>query len=233
MIDVQGLQKSFGGKTALRDVSFFAGNGSITGLLGANGAGKSTTLRIISGLLRPHRGTVRIDGEFPHANRGRKIGALLDHTGLYQRLTARENVAYFGELHGLTSAQIQARVVELITVLGLEAEVNQRVAGFSVGERAKVGLARAIVHSPGNVLLDEPTNGLDVPTVRVIRTLLRNMRDAGCCVVFSSHVLDEVEQVCDRIVVLSDGAVVASGSPDEIRRQTGCARLEDAFLQLT
>lgn len=235
MIEVDGLEKSFGNAQALRGVSFLAKNGEITGLLGANGAGKSTTLRIISGLQRPDYGVVRIDGSQAWCVPQQRIqlGALLDHTGLYDRLTARENIAYYGELQRLPSMHIQAAADELIASLGLEFEANRRISGFSVGQRAKVAFARAVIHSPSNLLLDEPTNGLDIPSIRVIRTLLRKMRDAGCCVIFSSHVLDEAEQICDRIVVLSNGVVVGSGSPGEICHQTSCSRLEDAFMQLT
>jgi sodium transport system ATP-binding protein len=227
MIEVRGLKKQFGGLTAVRDVSFVAGNGSITGLLGANGAGKSTTLRIIAGLLAPDQGSVCMDD--PHS----RLGALLDHTGLYPRLTAQENLAYFGELHGLSFSRARERAGQVLTSLGLESEAHRRVSGFSLGQRAKVALGRAIIHSPGNLLLDEPTNGLDVPTIRALRAVLRNMRDAGCCIVFSSHVLDELEQICDRLVILAHGSVVGCGSPAEIRHQMNAASLEDAFTQLT
>jgi sodium transport system ATP-binding protein len=232
MIEVSGLKKHFGATQAVNNVSFVASDGAITGLLGANGAGKTTTLRIISGLLKADAGTIRIGHAHPQASHS-TLGTLLDHTGLYPRLTALENVAYFGELHGLSAAHSKTRAAEVLGSLGLQSVANQRVAGFSLGQRTKVALARAIIHSPRNLLLDEPTNGLDVPTVRTLRALLRDMRDAGCCIVFSSHVLEEVEALCDTAVIISDGVVVATGSPREIRQSTNAASLEDAFVKLT
>jgi sodium transport system ATP-binding protein len=144
-----------------------------------------------------------------------------------------ENLAYFGELHGFTPAQARKRAAEVLNMLGLQPVADQRVAGFSLGQRTKVALGRTIVHSPGNLLLDEPTNGLDVPTVRTLRSLLRDMRDAGRCVVFSSHVLEEVEALCDSVVVIANGVVVGCGSPSELRRHTNTSSLEDAFVRLT
>jgi sodium transport system ATP-binding protein len=232
MIEVQGLRKHFGATQAVNDVSFIARDGAITGLLGANGAGKTTTLRVISGLLTADEGTIRIGQAHPQASQA-ALGTLLDHTGLYPRLTALENVAYFGELHGLTRAHSKTRAAEVLGSLGLQSVANQRVAGFSLGQRTKVALARAIIHSPHNLLLDEPTNGLDVPTVRTLRALLRDVRDAGRCIVFSSHVLEEVEALCDVAVIISEGVVVATGSPQEIRQSTNAASLEDAFVMLT
>jgi sodium transport system ATP-binding protein len=240
MIEVRGLRKRFHARQAIRDVSFLARNGAITGLLGANGAGKSTTLRIISGSLRPDKGTVRIDEldvNRSHVNRASdyhaRLGALLDHAGLYGRLTARENLIYYGELRGLSRTEARTRADEVLSCLGLASLTNRRAREFSLGERAKLALGRAILHSPNNLLLDEPTNGLDVPAVRVLRALLKNMRDAGCCIVFSSHVLDEVEQICDEVVMINNGAVVASGSLESVRGQTSGASLEEAFMQLT
>jgi sodium transport system ATP-binding protein len=234
MIEVRALEKRFEERQAVRNVSFVARDGLITGLLGANGAGKSTTLRMIAGLLKPDAGTARIDG-FDSQGDGHhaRLGALLDHTGLYARLTARENLAYYGELRGLSRKQAQARADNVLSSLGLEPLARKRTGGFSLGERAKVALGRAILHSPKNLLLDEPTNGLDIATVRALRTLLRSMRDAGCCIVFSSHVLDEVEQLCDEVIILADGVVIAAGSPEHIRNQASGMSLEDAFVQLT
>ena len=235
MIEVRHLAKRFRDKQAVRDVSFVARDGAITGLLGANGAGKSTTLRMIAGLLRPDRGTVRVDGidaqqtSNPHAH----LGALLDHAGLYSRLTARENLVYYGELRGLSRRRAGARADEVLSCLGLQPLAGKTVAGFSVGERAKLALGRAILHSPKNLLLDEPTNGLDVPTARKLRLVLKNMRDAGCSIVFSSHVLDEVEQLCDEVVILAEGVVIAAGAPSSISSKISVVSLEEAFVQLT
>jgi sodium transport system ATP-binding protein len=235
MIDVNGLKKYFGATRAIDDISFVASDGAITGLLGANGAGKTTTLRIISGLLEPDGGTVRIDdnnSQRSHLHHA-ALGTLLDHTGLYSRLTAVENLAYFGELHGFSASMARSRAVEVLDSLGLRSVADQRVMGFSLGQRTKVALGRAIIHAPGNLVLDEPTNGLDVLTVRALRTLLRKMRDAGRCIVFSSHVLEEVEALCDTVIILANGVVVGGGSPSEIRRNTKTTSLEDAFLRLT
>jgi len=163
----------------------------------------------------------------------RRIGALHDHKGLYARLTARENIRYFGELHGLSGAGLDARVEAVMSRLGLDEHADRETAGFSQGERMKVALARALVHEPRTLLLDEPTNGLDIPTVRAVRTLLADMRARGTCIVFSSHVLEEVSALCDRVVVIARGRVVADGGLDEICRQAGTSSLDDAFMRLS
>jgi sodium transport system ATP-binding protein len=218
---------------AVDGVSFAAADGHITGLLGGNGAGKTTTLAMIGGVLKPDAGSIQIDGTDVRASLDgrRRLGALLDHTGLYARLTARENIRYFGALHGLQD--LDERVSRTLTLLGLDALADRRAGGFSQGERMKVALARAVVHGPRNLLLDEPTNGLDVSSVRALRGWLKEMRDRGICIVFSSHVLEEVRALCDRIVILSKGRVTAHGTPDAICRDTGCDSLEDAFVRLT
>jgi sodium transport system ATP-binding protein len=224
MIVIENLTKRYGESVAVDGLSFEARDGEITGLLGANGAGKTTTLRIIAGVLTPQAGRVGITGG-PGS-----LGALLDHAGLYGRLTARENIEYFGRLRSLSS--LDQRVDEVIGRLGLSAIADRRVAGFSMGERMKVALGRALVHDPRNLLLDEPTNGLDIPTVRSLRELLRGLRDRGHAIVFSSHVLDEVRLLCDRVVVIVRGVVAADGTPEQLCRQTGRQSLEDAYLQL-
>jgi sodium transport system ATP-binding protein len=224
MIETRNLQKSFGAVQAVRDLSFSAPDGRITGLLGSNGAGKSTTLRIICGVLQPDHGSVRIDGS---------VGALLDHIGLYPRLTARENLEYFGRLQGIPPAQLQKRIEQVLLQLGMETIADRRTAGFSQGERMKTALARAILHSPRNLLLDEPANGLDVPSVRALRSLLRLMRDSGMCIVLSSHILEEVRILCDHVAIVSTGRVVERGSPEDLCARTSSASLEDAFIKLT
>ena len=225
MIQVQDLAKSFAGRPVVKGLSFTAPDGAITGLLGANGAGKTTTLRTICGVLQPDSGAVTV-------SQG-SLGALLDHMGIYPRLTVRENLAYFGQLRGMQPGALGERIAQVLSVLGLESIADRRTAGFSQGERMKTALGRAILHSPRNLLLDEPTNGLDVPTVRSLRDFLRRLRDAGVCVVFSSHVLDEVRALCDQVVVVDGGRVVAEGSPAGLCRQTDSASLEDAFVKLT
>jgi sodium transport system ATP-binding protein len=234
MVEVRNLRKRFGAVAAVDGVSFAAADGQITGLLGENGAGKTTTLAMIGGVLRSDGGSVQIDGVDVSArpDARRRLGALLDHKGLYPRLTARENIRYFGELQGLSAPGLDERVSHMLGVLGLDALADRAAAGFSQGERMKVALARAVVHGPRNVLLDEPTNGLDIPGVRALRGWLREMRDRGICLLFSSHVLDEVRALCDRIVIISAGRVVAHGTVDAICRDSGCGSLEDAFVRL-
>jgi sodium transport system ATP-binding protein len=233
MIQVTNLHKRFGAVTAVEDVSFRAEDGVVTGLLGPNGAGKTTTLRMLYTLIRPDKGSAKVDGlevaERPLDVR-RSIGVLPDARGLYPRLTAREHVRYAGELHGLSGAALDKRIGELVELLDMKDIAHRRTEGFSQGERMKVALARALVHGPRNVLLDEPTNGLDVMSTRAVRTLIRRLREQGHCVVFSSHVMQEVAALCDRIVVVARGRVVAEGTPDELRARTGKDSLEEAFV---
>ena len=239
MIEVEALAKSFetrGGMVrAVDGVGFAARDGEITGLLGPNGAGKTTTLRMLYTLMRPDAGRVLVDGldaaERPDDVR-RRLGVLPDARGLYKRLTARENVAYFGRLHGLDEATIASRTARLVAALGMEDFVDRRTEGFSQGQRTKTAIARALVHDPRNVVLDEPTNGLDVMTTRALRRFLLELRAEGRCVLFSSHVMQEVAALCDRVVVIAHGRVVAQGTPEQLRAQTGCASLEDAFVRV-
>ena len=234
MIHVERLRKSFGPVQAVRDISFTAPDGAITGLLGENGAGKTTTLGLICGLIRADEGAIQVGpGDGTPIERRRRLGALLDHKGLYERLTARENIAYFGRLQGIPRGALSARVQDVLVQLGLERVADRRTAGFSQGERMKVALGRALVHGPAHLLLDEPTNGLDIPSVHGLREVLRRMRDRGACIVFSSHVIDEIRALCDKVVIVSRGRVVADGDAAEICRQANRASLEDAFLRLT
>jgi sodium transport system ATP-binding protein len=235
MIVTRGLKKRFGKVEAVRGVSFVAPDGRITGLLGPNGAGKTTTLRMISTLVRPDGGGIEIDGRDvarePAVEVRRRLGVLPDSRGLYPRLTAREHVRYFGELHGLSGDRLEARVEGLIQRLDMRDIADRRAAGFSQGERVKVALARAIVHDPPNVILDEPTNGLDVMSTRAVRQLVLGLKEEGRCVVFSSHVMPEVGALCDEIVVIARGEIVATGTPAELCAKTGAETLEDAFVQ--
>ena len=239
MIAVESLGKLFttraGVIRAVDGVSFTAADGEITGLLGPNGAGKTTTLRMLYTLMRPDSGRVLVDGVDATLEPGRvraHLGVLPDARGLYKRLTARENVAYFGALHGLSRSAIDERVRTLAAALGMDDILDRRAEGFSQGERTKTAIARALVHDPRNVVLDEPTNGLDVMTTRALRQFLRGLRAEGRCVLFSSHVLAEVAQLCDRVVVIAAGRVAAAGTPDELRAATGCSNLEDAFVRV-
>jgi sodium transport system ATP-binding protein len=219
---------------AVNGVSFTAADGEITGLLGPNGAGKTTTLRMLYTLMQPDRGRVLVDGldvaSDPEAVRAR-LGVLPDARGLYKRLTARENIEYFARLHSLGDAMIAARIEQLSRALDLGEFLERRTEGFSGGQRTRTAIARALVHDPRNVLLDEPTNGLDVMTTRALRAFLRALRAEGRCVLLSSHVMQEVAALCDRVVVIASGHVVAQGTPEELRARTGAANLEDAFVR--
>ena len=232
MIEARTLFKRFGKVEALRGVSFTAPDGQITGILGPNGAGKSTTLRILSTVITPDEGAAFVDGiHVADKNRVRaRIGVLPHESGIYPNLTARENIEYYGRLHGLGRSALNPRVDELIDMLEISDFAQRRTKGFSHGQRTKVALARALVHKPQNVLLDEPTNGLDVMATRAVRGLIKGLKDTGMCVLFSSHVMQEVAALCDTIVIVARGEVAAAGTPDELIQQTGQSSLEDAFI---
>lgn len=221
--------------TALDDVSFTLNDGEITGLLGLNGAGKSTLMRLIYGLLQPSAGEVWVNehqvSNNPNAAR-QQLGVLPDDTGLYKRLTARENIRYFGELQGLQGEQMEKSINQLIDWLGMNNIAERRAEGFSLGERMKTALARALVHQPQHVLLDEPTNGLDVITTRAVRRLLHELKQQGRCVIFSSHLMHEVSGLCDRIIVISQGKIVADGNLEVILDAGKSTNLEEAFINL-
>ncbi|MCX7034122.1 MAG: ATP-binding cassette domain-containing protein [Arenimonas sp.] len=234
MIEVRDLHKAFGKVKAVDGVSFRANDGQITGLLGPNGAGKTTSLRMLYTLMKPDSGQVLVDGidaNIDPTGVRRRLGVLPDSRGLYKRLTSRENIRYFGRLHGLDDALIAQRTQALATALEMGDIIDRRTEGFSQGQRVKTAIARALVHDPRNVILDEPTNGLDVMATRAMRRFLHQLRDEGRCVLFSSHIMQEVAALCDRIVIIARGQVVAEGTPDELREQTGEANLEDAFVK--
>jgi len=235
MIRAEHLRKRFGAVAAVDGVSFEAPDGAVTGLLGPNGAGKTTTLRMLYGLMRPDEGRILVDdvdavGD-PQGAQAR-LGVLPDVSGLYPRLTAREHISYFGELQGVTGRALRERTEALLTLLDMRQIADRRTAGFSHGERTKVALARALVHDPANVLLDEPTNGLDVMSTRAVRNIIRRLRADGRTVIFSSHVMQEVSALCDRIIVMAHGRIAAAGTAEELRAQTGHQNLEDAFVAL-
>ncbi|MBL8112437.1 MAG: ATP-binding cassette domain-containing protein [Acidobacteria bacterium] len=235
MIEVNGLSKSFGATVAVNEMTFTARDGAVTGVLGPNGSGKTTTLRILAGLLAPRGGSVTVDGiDVAKDPRGAqaKLGVLPDGAGLYGRLTPREHLEYSGGLQGLRGADLEARVSAALRATGLESLADRRAQGFSLGERRRVALARTLVHEPVNLLLDEPTNGLDVPGARAVRKTLRALAGAGRCVVMSSHVMSEVATLCDQVVVVARGRVVAEGSPRDLLERTGKTDLEDAFVAL-
>ena len=235
MIEVESLRKRFGKVEALKGVGFRAADGRITGLLGPNGAGKSTALRVLCTILSADAGAARVGGidvrDDPVAVR-RRIGTLPHNANLYGNLSARENIAYYAALQGLHGATRKTAVARVLGRLGIDDIAERRAKGFSQGQRIRVALARALVHDPDTLILDEPTNGLDVMATRALRDVIRERRDAGCCVLFPSHVMQEVAALCDRIVIVADGTVRADGSADDIRATTGCDDLEDAFVNI-
>jgi sodium transport system ATP-binding protein len=234
MIEAANLSKRFGLVEAARDVSFVARDGEITGLLGANGAGKSTCLRMLYGVLTPDAGSARIDGIDIRGETSKArahLGVLPHAAGVYGNLTARENIHYFGALQGIGRERLRSRTAELARILDMEEFLERRAKGFSQGQRIKVALARALIHDPGNVVLDEPTNGLDVMAIRNLRDMLLGLKREGRCVLFSSHVMQEVAALCDRVVIIGHGRVLADATLDSIR-QSGAASLEEAFLQV-
>lgn len=234
MIVVEELTRSFGPVRAIDGISFRAEDGRITGLLGHNGAGKSTTLRILSTVLHADSGRALVDGRDCQRESlavRRSLGVLPHASGLYANLTGRENIRYYGQLHGLRGAELERAIAELVERLRLESVVDRRAKGYSQGERLKVALARALIHRPSTIILDEPTNGLDVNAVRMLRDLLRELRAAGRCILFSSHVMQEVAALCDHIVIISEGRVIVSGTPAQILEYTGAPDLEEAFVR--
>lgn len=236
MIRIDSISKHFGKVQALQNISCEFRDGEITGLLGLNGAGKTSLMRLIYGLLQASSGRIFVDGldvaQHPQEIR-RALGVLPDDAGLYKRLTARENIHYFGELQGIEPTDLAQRTRHLIELLGMQTIAERRADGFSLGERMKTALARAIVHQPQHILLDEPTNGLDVITTRAVRKLLLTLRDQGRCVVFSSHLMHEVVGLCDRVIIIAGGAIVAEGSVAEVIAQSSYDNLEDAFVSLS
>ena len=244
MIEVHQLAKRFSSGRgrharsvqAVADLSFVADDGRITGLLGPNGAGKTTTLRMVAALIAPDAGRIAVDGidvaREPHAALAR-MGVLSDARGLYPRLTARENIVYYGRLHGMSQSAASARADALAAMLDMKPLLERRTEGFSQGERMKTALARAMVHDPPNLILDEPTNGLDVVATRALREALRCLRDeAGKCIVFSTHIMQEVERLCDRVVVVSHGRAVAEGTVASLNERCGERDFEESFVKL-
>jgi sodium transport system ATP-binding protein len=244
MIEIDGLAKTFrqgSGKhartvQAVAGVSFKADDRCITGLLGPNGAGKTTTLRMAAALIVPDAGRIVVDG-IDVATQAQaalaRMGVLSDARGLYPRLTARENIVYYGRLHGMTAAAASARAEVLAHMLDMAPLLDRRTEGFSQGERMKTALARAVIHDPPNLILDEPTNGLDVLATRALRESLRRLRDEqGKCIVFSTHIMQEVERLCDRVVVVAHGRVVAEGTVAALNAQCGERDFEETFVKL-
>ena len=235
MIRTEGISKAFGAVQAADRVSFSAADGKVTALLGPNGAGKSTCLRILSTVLKPDAGTAFVgDHEVSDAPQSvlKAMGVLPHATGLYERLTARENIAYYGALHGIDRPKLKQRIDQLTEELEMDDFVERRVAGFSQGQRIKVALARAIVHDPRHLILDEPTNGLDVMATRALREIILNLKAQGRCILFSSHIMQEVANLCDDVVVIGGGVVKFQGSLEGLRTASGEPDLEEAFISM-
>ena len=235
MIKVTNLYKSFGKVEAVKVISFEVRDGEITGLLGPNGAGKTTTLRMLYSLLPPDKGEIRIDGLDPTRDAmaiKRTLGVVPDSRGLYTRMSAYENIAYYGELHGMSSEDIKSRIEELVETLDMSDFIDRRTEGFSQGQRVKVAIARAMIHKPQTVMLDEPSNGLDVMSTRALRRYVLDLKNAGHSVILSTHIMQEVAALCDRIVIIANGQIAADGTADELLEQSGCSSLEDAFVRL-
>jgi sodium transport system ATP-binding protein len=235
VIEVRNVSKSFGDVKAVRDISFDMRDGEITGLLGPNGAGKTTTLRMLYSLLPPDSGTIRIDGHDPQKDAldiKRTLGVVPDSRGLYKRLTARENIAYYGELHGMSKAKIQQRIDTLAATLNMEDFIDRETDGFSQGQKVKVAIARAMVHEPQTVMLDEPSNGLDVMTTRALRRFILDLKAAGHSVVLSTHIMQEVAALCDRIIIIAKGRIAADGTQEELLARSGASNIEEAFVKL-
>jgi len=235
MIQVHDLHKRFGAVRALDGARFRAEDGRITALLGPNGAGKTTALRILFGLLPRDAGTVDIDGIDPGTTplaARRRLGILTDQVGLYERLSTREHLAYFGELHGMDRRAIAKATDEVVDLLGMADIIDRRASGFSQGQRLKVALARALLHRPRNLLLDEPTRGLDIMSTRALRRALCALRERGCCILMATHVMQEVNQLADEVIVIAQGRTLLQAAPQVLRERTGADDLEDAFVQL-
>ncbi|RMA79411.1 ATP-binding cassette domain-containing protein [Umboniibacter marinipuniceus] len=235
MINYQEVTKSFAKTRVLKGTTFNVAEGESVALLGANGAGKTTALRILCGLIDRDGGSVSIDGYDPAVNpieARRLIGVVGDREGLYERLSVREYLNYFGGLHGLNRSACASAIDRVVEMLRLEALLDRKTAGFSQGERMKVSLARALLHAPKLLVLDEPTRGLDVPSVRLLRDVLNRYREAGGALLFSSHVMQEVDALADRILIMADGTIVANGTTSELIEQAKVTGLEDAFVRL-
>jgi len=239
-IETSGLEKTYhdpsrGDVRAVRGIDFRARYGEIHGLLGPNGAGKTTTLRMLATILAPTRGTARVAGADvatePLEVR-RRIGFLSASTGLYPRLTGREILRYFGQLHGLEPAALDARIEELVAAFELSGFCDQRAESLSSGQRQRVNIARAVLHDPPVLILDEPTTGLDILATSDMIEFVASRRSAGRCVLFSTHILSEAERLCDRIGVIHHGRVLADDTLDGLRERTGREHLDEVFRAL-
>jgi sodium transport system ATP-binding protein len=235
MIEIHDVTKHFGKVQALAGATFTARDGQVTALLGPNGAGKTTLLRMLVGLLRRDAGRIAVDGIDPGRDPmtvRRSIGFLTDQFGLYDKLTTREYLRYFGELNGMGNADLARRIDEVTELLALDDILERRAKGFSQGQRIKVALARTLLHRPRNLLLDEPSRGLDVMSTRALRRALAALRADGCCVIMATHVMQEETSTSDDVIVIANGRTEAQGTPQTLCERTGIESLEDAFVKL-
>ena len=236
MIIVKNLRKRFKDFEAVKGISFEAKEGEVLGLLGENGAGKTTTLRILATMLKPTDGDAQINGydllKEPEKVRA-EIGILFGgEVGIYDRLTARENIRYFAELNNMKKSDIEKRIDELSNMLDMNEYIDKRVAKFSRGMKQKVSIARAIVHDPKVMLFDEPTSGLDVTATRVVHDFIETCKAEGKVIIFSSHTMSEVEKLCDRVVIINKGEIVANGTIPELEKHFNNDNLEEVFMRL-
>lgn len=235
MIEANNLCKRFGDVTAVDGISLRVDDGKITGLLGPNGSGKTTTLRMLYTLMKPDNGKVIIDGIDAAARpieAKQRLGVVPDSRGIYNRMTSEENLVYYGRLQGVKGADLKTRVAQLSRDLGMDDILGRRTEGFSQGQRVKVAIARAMMGDPHNLLLDEPSNGLDVMSTRALRSFLMAQRDQGKAILLSTHIMQEVVALCDHIIVIAHGRVQAEGTADDLRSKAGEENLEDAFVKL-
>jgi len=236
MIEVKELKKNFGKVIALDGASFSAKDGKITALLGPNGAGKSTCLRILSTIIKPSSGDATVSGfdvlkdSFEVRE---QIGVLPHNSGIYSRLNATENIEYYGQLHGIQADELKEKTENLLEQLQMKDFCLRPAEGYSQGQKIKVALARALIHDPLNILLDEPSSGLDIMATRALRDIINGLKDSGKCVLFSSHIMQEVETLCEDIVIINKGVVKFNGTIDEFRNHSGSQDLEEAFLKIT
>jgi sodium transport system ATP-binding protein len=235
VIHAEKLAKRFKKFQAVADVSFDAADGEVFGLLGPNGAGKTTTLRILSTTLEPDHGTATISGYDIRKQKAEvraHLGILVENAGLYKQLTARECLRYVGQLHGLSGSALERQIDKLTADLGMESFIDRKTQGFSRGMTRKVVTGMALVHNPPNVIFDEPTAGLDVVSMRAVREIIRKFKEEGRCIILSTHLMDEVERLCDRVAIIHRGTILAMGTLAELKQSQGTDDLETAFVRI-